>query len=222
MEPLISVRDLNKSFFTPGGEIHVLKDINIDLNKGEMAAVMGPSGVGKSTLLHILGVLDRPSSGKILYEKQDVFSMSSDVLANFRNRTIGFIFQFHHLLPEFNAVENTMMPALIRGINRKEAYKKAEAILAEVGLSDRLMHKAGELSGGEQQRVAVARALILEPTLVLADEPTGNLDTQTGKDLFGLLSSLNKRGNTFLIVTHNKELANNCNRTITMLDGRVI
>lgn len=222
MEPLISVRDLNKSFFTPGGEIHVLKDINIDLNKGEMAAVMGPSGVGKSTLLHILGVLDRPSSGKILYEKQDVFSMSSDVLANFRNRTIGFIFQFHHLLPEFNAVENTMMPALISGINRKEAYKKAEAILAEVGLSDRLMHKAGELSGGEQQRVAVARALILEPTLVLADEPTGNLDTQTGKDLFGLLSSLNKRGNTFLIVTHNKELANNCNRTITMLDGRVI
>ncbi|GBE06514.1 MAG TPA: ABC transporter ATP-binding protein [Nitrospirae bacterium] len=222
MEPLIRIENLNKSFITPGGEIRVLKGINLDLHQGEMAAVMGPSGVGKSTLLHILGALDRATSGKVLYEGNDVFSLGDDELADFRNKKIGFVFQFHHLLPEFNAIENTMMPALIAGVSRTEAYKKAEAILADVGLSNRLTHKPGELSGGEQQRVAVARALILEPGLILADEPTGNLDTRTGEALFSLLLALNKKGTTFLIVTHNEDLALKCGRIIKMLDGNVI
>ncbi len=222
MEPLIRIKDLNKSFMTPGGEIRVLKGINLDLHQGEMAAVMGPSGVGKSTLLHILGALDRATSGKVLYEGNDVFSLEDEELADFRNKKIGFVFQFHHLLPEFNAIENTMMPALIAGISRTKAYKKAEAILAGVGLSGRLTHKPGELSGGEQQRVAVARALILEPRVILADEPTGNLDTQTGEELFSLLLDLNKKGTTFLIVTHNEDLASKCGRIIKMLDGNVI
>lgn len=219
---MISVTSLNKSFLTPGGALHVLKNITLDLYKGEMAAIMGPSGVGKSTLLHILGALDRPTSGNIFYEGKDIFSLKNDTLADFRNKTIGFVFQFHHLLPEFNAVENTMMPALISGINKKEAYKKAEAILEDVGLSYRLLHKPGELSGGEQQRVAVARALILEPKVILADEPTGNLDTQTGEELFRLLIELNKRGITFIIVTHNEDLASKCKRIIRMLDGRIV
>ncbi|HDO25815.1 MAG TPA: ATP-binding cassette domain-containing protein, partial [Nitrospirae bacterium] len=160
--------------------------------------------------------------GKVLYEGNDVFSLGDDELADFRNKKIGFVFQLHHLLPEFNAIENTMMPALIAGVSRTEAYKKAEAILADVGLSNRLTHKPGELSGGEQQRVAVARALILEPGLILADEPTGNLDTRTGEALFSLLLALNKKGTTFLIVTHNEDLALKCGRIIKMLDGNVI
>ncbi len=183
---------------------------------------MGPSGVGKSTLLHILGALDRPTSGKLLYEGSDVFELNNDALAGFRSREIGFIFQFHHLLPEFNAVENTIMPALISGISYKEAIGKAEHILDDVGLSGRLLHKPGELSGGEQQRVAVARALMLDPKVVLADEPTGNLDTRTGDELFDLLSELNKKGITFIIVTHNESLSSQCRRIIRMKDGRII
>jgi lipoprotein-releasing system ATP-binding protein len=221
-EPLIRIRKLNKSFSAPGGHLHVLKDITFDVYKGEMTAVMGPSGVGKSTLLHILGALDKPTSGNVFYEDKDIFSMEDDLLANFRNKTIGFVFQFHHLLPEFNALENTIMPALIAGIPRKEACKKAERILEEVGLSERLLHKPGELSGGEQQRVAVARALILEPKVVLADEPTGNLDTQTGDELFNLLINLNKKGITFIIVTHSESLASKCSRVIKMRDGRIV
>jgi lipoprotein-releasing system ATP-binding protein len=174
-------------------------------------------------LLHILGAIDSPTTGNVFYEDRDVSSLKNDTLSDFRNKTIGFVFQFHHLLPEFNAIENTMMPALIAGINRSEAYKKAEAILGEVGLSGRLLHKPGELSGGEQQRVAVARALILEPRVVLADEPTGNLDTQTGEDLFKLLIELNnKKGITFIIVTHNESLASRCKRVIKMLDGKIV
>jgi len=222
MEPLIVIKELNKFFLTPVRQLHILKNITLDLYKGEMAAIMGPSGVGKSTLLHILGTLDRPTSGNVFYEGKDIFCLGNDELAVFRNKTIGFVFQFHHLLPEFNAIENTMMPALIAGIERDEAYKKAEAILGEVGLSGRLLHKPGELSGGEQQRVAVARALILEPKVILADEPTGNLDTRTGDELFGLLLDLNKKGITFLIVTHNESLASKCKRTIRMLDGRIV
>jgi lipoprotein-releasing system ATP-binding protein len=222
MEPLISIKKLNKKFFTPGGDLHILKDITLDLQKGEMAAIMGPSGVGKSTFLHIVGTLDSPTSGNVFYDNVDVFNLKGDRLAEFRNKTIGFVFQFHHLLPEFNAIENVMMPALIAGIKRDEAYERAGRVLGEVGLTGRVLHKPGEISGGEQQRVAVARALILEPGVILADEPTGNLDTQTGEELFTLLSELNKKGLTFLIVTHNEDLASQCGRIIRMLDGRVM
>ena len=222
MQPLISVKNLNKTFITPGSSIHVLKDITFDVNSGEMIALMGHSGVGKSTLLHILGALDKPSSGSVLYESRDVFEMKDDALAAFRSRTIGFVFQFHHLLPEFNALENTLMPALIAGIDRKEANVKARQILNDVGLSERLTHKPGELSGGEQQRVAVARALMLNPKVVFADEPTGNLDTQTGEELFRLLMELNNKGITFIIVTHNDTLASKCGRILKMKDGRLV
>lgn len=222
MDPLIKTKNLNKSFYRPGGDLHVLKDISLDLYRGEMTAVMGPSGAGKSTLLHILGTLDRPTSGDVLYEGRDIFAFNNEQLSDFRNRRIGFIFQFHHLLPEFNALENTIMPALIAGESRKEAVKRAEEILEDIGLSDRMLHKPGELSGGEQQRVAAARALILDPEIVLADEPTGNLDTGTGEELFGLLKELNNKGKTLLIVTHNENLASFCGKVIRMKDGRIV
>lgn len=183
---------------------------------------MGPSGVGKSTLLHILGTLDRPTSGTVLYEGSDVFKLRHDALAGFRSKSIGFIFQFHHLLPEFNTIENVVMPALIAGVSFNEAEKKAAHLLTEVGLSERLYHRPGELSGGEQQRVAVARALMLDPKVVLADEPTGNLDTQTGDDLFSLMRGLNAKGITFIIVTHNETLASQCGRIIRMKDGMLV
>lgn len=223
MKPLISARELNKSFSNNGVELHILKGINLDIYKGEIVSIMGPSGVGKSTLLHILGALDIPTSGNVFYEGRDIFSLDESALADFRNKTIGFIFQFHHLLPEFNAIENVIMPALIAGISWKEAQKRALELLANVGLSGRITHKPGELSGGEQQRVAVARALILKPKVVLADEPTGNLDTPTGQELFNLLVELNnKEGVTFLIVTHNETLTARCGRTVRMLDGRIV
>jgi len=222
MEPLIRVRDLNKTYSIPGRKLHILKDISFDIQKGELAALMGPSGVGKSTLLHILGTLDRPTSGTVWYEGSDVFNLKPDALAGFRSRSVGFIFQFHHLLPEFNTIENAVMPALIAGISFKEAEKKALLLLSEVGLSERLYHRPGELSGGEQQRVAVARALMLDPKVVLADEPTGNLDTQTGDDLFRLMMELNRKGITFIIVTHNEALASQCGRIIRMKDGMIV
>ncbi len=218
---LVRVRGLRKSYITEAGKLEVLKGIDLDIKRGEMVSVVGASGVGKSTLLHILGTLDRPTSGEVFFDGVNVFGFNDQELAAFRNKKIGFVFQFHHLLPEFNAVENAMMPALISGMPRKQAESRAEELLSELGLSGRLKHRPGELSGGEQQRVAVARALIMEPALVLADEPTGNLDTQTGRELFELLRKLNKKkGITFLVVTHNEILASECSVVLRMVDGR--
>jgi lipoprotein-releasing system ATP-binding protein len=220
--PLILVENLFKSFGHGPKRIDVLKDISLIFRSGEAVAIYGASGVGKSTFMHILGTLDRPTTGRIIYRGQDLFSMEERALAAFRNREVGFIFQLHHLLPEFNALENTMMPALIRGIQRKEAAMKAEEILVEVGLGDRITHKPGELSGGEQQRVAVARSLILQPALMLADEPTGNLDTKTGRVIHDLLMRLNiEKRVTLIVVTHNPEIASGIPRRIQMVDGKV-
>lgn len=231
-EPIISARDLRKSFATAAGELQVLKGIRLDIEQGEIVGIVGASGAGKSTLLHVLGALERPSSGRVLYGETDIFSISRNALASFRNRTIGFVFQFHHLLPEFSAVENIMMPGLIgisesrggsRRLQHEQVRGRAEQLLKEFGLSERMRHRPGELSGGEQQRVAVARALILNPKVVLADEPTGNLDTQTGEELFDILIRLNReKGVTFVIVTHNESLSGRCHRIIRMEDGRVV
>lgn len=221
--PLIQVKELHKVFKKGGTEIHALKGIDLAVQRGEMLVITGASGAGKTTLLHILGTLDRPSQGQVFYQGEDIFSRPGGTLAEFRNRELGFVFQFHHLLPEFNALENTMMPALIQGMDRTEARERAEEILEEVGLKDRIWHKPGELSGGEQQRVAVARALVLHPTLLLADEPTGNLDTKTGDKVIQLIFSLNQsRGVTLVIVTHNESLARRFPRQIYLVDGRVV
>jgi lipoprotein-releasing system ATP-binding protein len=203
--------------------LQVLDGIELDIRKGEMLAIVGASGVGKSTFLHILGALDRPTSGKVTYGSVDVFSLDANEVARFRNEHVGFVFQFHHLLPEFSAIENVMMPALIRGIDRAETADMAAAILGDVGLGKRLHHRPGELSGGEQQRVAVARALMLGPDVVLADEPTGNLDTHTGEAVHDLLFSINKKkGITFVIVTHNDKLAVRADRVLRMTEGKLV
>jgi len=218
---LIQVQQLFKSFGNGAKRVEVLRGIDLTFSKGERAAIVGASGVGKTTLLHILGALDRPTAGKVLYVGRDIFALNERELALFRNREIGFVFQFHHLLPEFNALENTMLPCLIQGIPKKEAASRAEVILTLVGLKERLSHKPGELSGGEQQRVAVARALVLEPKVLLADEPTGNLDTKTGESVFHLLQELNQVKNvTLIIVTHNLNLANQLPRQVHLIDGK--
>ncbi len=223
MKELIQVQQLYKCFGNGAKRVEVLKGIDLTFLQSEKAAIVGASGVGKTTLLHILGTLDRPTSGKVLYQGKDVFAMKEREVALFRNREIGFVFQFHHLLPEFNALENTMMPCLIQGIPRKEAASRAESILTLVGLKDRLSHKPGELSGGEQQRVAVARALVLEPKVLLADEPTGNLDTKTGESVFDLLQSLNQiKGVMLIVVTHNLKLADRLPRQIHLVDGNAL
>lgn len=224
---VIRTENLKKSFTTDAGEIQVLRGIDLMIGEGEMVGIVGASGVGKSTLLHILGALDRPTSGNVFYDDTDIFSLSGNSLASFRNRRIGFVFQFHHLLPEFSAIENVMMPGLINrsqksevGNQPEEIYMKAENLLGEMGLAGRKRHRPGELSGGEQQRVAVARALILEPKVVLADEPTGNLDTATGEELFNIFIDLNKQKRiTFIIVTHNESLSRRCHRVLNMVDG---
>ena len=219
---MIRVENLNKTFLKDGLKIEVLKGLNLHIAAGESLAVVGVSGSGKSTLIHILGTLDHPTSGTILFDGVDVFTWSEQRLSAFRNRKIGFVFQFHNLLPEFNALENTMMPALIRRIPKAEARRKAEAILNEVGLGDRMTHKPGELSGGEQQRVAIARALILEPEILLADEPTGNLDTETGKKIEEILITLNRTKQiTLVVVTHNESLASRMSQQIGLRDGRI-
>jgi lipoprotein-releasing system ATP-binding protein len=219
----VEVVDLHKSFEHGGRRIEILHGLSFTLERGEMVAIVGASGVGKSTLLQILGTLDLPTSGTLKMNDQDVTRMSSSELAEFRNRFVGFVFQFHHLLPEFTALENAMMPALIQRLSRHEAERRARKILEQVGLGHRLTHKPGELSGGEQQRVALARAMVLEPPLLLADEPTGNLDSQTGKEIHDLFVDLNReRGGTMLIVTHNPELAALMPRCLRMVDGGIV
>ena len=219
---MIQVENLNKTFLKDGLKIEVLKGLNFHIATGESLAVVGISGSGKSTLIHILGTLDHPTSGTVLFDGVDVFTWPEQRLSAFRNQKIGFVFQFHNLLPEFNALENTMMPALIRRVPKPEARRKAEAILNEVGLGDRMTHKPGELSGGEQQRVAIARALILEPEILLADEPTGNLDTETGKKIEEVLITLNKTKRiTLIVVTHNESLACRMSQQIGLRDGRI-
>jgi lipoprotein-releasing system ATP-binding protein len=223
MGAAIKIDSLTKSFAKDGRRIDVLKELNLTVAAGESIAVLGVSGAGKSTLIHILGTLDRPTSGSVFFDGLNVFEWEEKELARFRNRKIGFIFQFFNLLPEFTSLENTMMPALVGGLSRRQAMKRAEIILNEVGLGDRMDHKPGELSGGEQQRVAVARSLIMEPEVLLADEPTGNLDRSTAVRIEDMLVDLNKnRKVTLIVVTHNKSLADRMSRSIGLSDGRTL
>ena len=222
IETLIRIVDLHKSYYDGESELPVLQGINLEIYMSELLAVVGASGVGKSTLLHIIGTLDRPTVGNVLYEEQDVFTLSDTELARFRNKEIGFVFQFHHLLPEFTALENVAMGALITSSNNKTVYEEAASLLDYVGLSERLSHYPSQLSGGERQRVAIARSLINQPKVVLADEPTGNLDRRSSEAVLELLWDLNaKSGQTFVIVTHNQELAQQVDRVIQLVDGKI-
>ena len=216
---MLVAQGIHKSF----GSLKVLKGIDLSVKEKEIVSIVGSSGAGKSTLLHILGTLDKPDSGQVFYDNQAVSDFKDDDLSLFRNKSIGFVFQFHHLLPEFTALENICIPAFIAGIPRKEAEDKARTLLDLMNLSDRLTHKPSALSGGEQQRVAVARSLINNPRIVLADEPSGNLDSTSAKELHQLFFKLREQiGQTFVIVTHNQELAAMADQTITMKDGRIV
>ncbi len=220
---MISVEGLNKSYGATSNKVEVLKDVNLEVSRGERLAVVGASGAGKTTLMHILGVLDKPTSGRVRVEEQDVFSLAGVELDRFRNRTIGFVFQFNQLLPEFTAMENVMMPGLIARLPDDEIIARAEKVLGEVGLAHRLTHKPGQLSGGEQQRVAIARALIMEPKILLADEPTGNLDSRTTESIYAVFESLHQaRDLTMIIVTHSEQLADRMDRIVRMEDGRLV
>jgi len=219
---MIKLENLSKTFVKDGNRIEVLKDLNLEIPKGTSLAVVGVSGAGKSTLIHILGTLDHPTSGTLLIGGHNVFEWNKKKIAAFRNKTIGFVFQFNNLLPEFTALENTMMPALIAGMPKKQAAEQAGGLLSEVGLDHRLKHKPGELSGGEQQRVAIARALVMDPEILLADEPTGNLDTETGKKIEDVLVNLNEAKKiTLIVVTHNKLLADRMSGGIGLRDGKI-
>ena len=221
-ELLVEARALTKVYTTSASRVAVFEDLNWSIPRGRLVAVMGPSGTGKSTLLHLLGGLDRPTEGAVLFEGSNIFELGLMGLAGFRNRQIGFVFQFHHLLPEFTVLENTMMPGIIRGAPRGESERAARGILDRVGLSQRLAHKMGEVSGGEQQRVAIARALVCGPQLLLADEPTGNLDRKTGDAVFDMIRELHaERKLTSVIVTHNERLAAQCDEVWEMEGGRL-
>ena len=216
---ILEAKNIQKQY----GNLQVLKGVSLSVKKGEIVSLVGPSGAGKSTLLHIIGTLDKPNGGEVHIEGKEVFKQSDKALAAFRNKSIGFIFQFHHLLPEFTAIENVCIPAFIGGTSKKEAEKRAIELLNLLKLSHRINHKPSELSGGEQQRVAVARALINNPAIIMADEPSGNLDTNNAQDLHKLFFELRDRFNqTFIIVTHNEELANMADRTVHMKDGVIV
>ena len=221
-KPVLEVQDLHKSYYHMGRDVSILRGVNFAVHRGDLVSIVGKSGVGKSTLLHVAGTLDKPTSGRVLYDGQDVFDMSEKELAGFRNQRLGFVFQFHHLLPEFTALENVMLPALIGRVDFAAARERAESLLLEVGLRERLTHRPGELSGGEQQRVAIARALVMEPQLVFADEPTGNLDERTSDGVHELLFRLNaERQLAFVVVTHNFALAKRMSRHVVMRDGQM-
>ena len=215
--PFLEARSLSKTYRSAEVPVQVFDGIDLDAERGEMLAIVGPSGIGKSTLLHLLGGLDRPDHGSVRVADRDLTSMTNDEMARFRNRNVGFVFQFHHLLPEFSAVENVAMPGWIARMQKDEALRKAAALLAELGLEPRAKHFPNQLSGGEQQRVAIARALLTDPVLFLADEPTGNLDLETSEKVFDLMRECHqKRGLTSVIVTHNPDLAARCDRVFEM------
>jgi len=219
--PVIELKNLTK-VYQNGVEFRALDNANLRLKKGDFVAIVGPSGSGKSTLMHLIGLLDTPSSGTLLIDGKDVTKISDKERSGIRNRILGFVFQYHHLLPDFTALENVMMPLLISGKNRKEATEIAEKLLKEVGLEDRMDHRPGELSGGQNQRVAIARALSCSPSIVLGDEPTGNLDTKTGDMIYELLRQLNREYNqTFIVVTHNDDLASKADKIIRLVDGKI-
>jgi lipoprotein-releasing system ATP-binding protein len=220
---LLRLVDVGKAYVHNSTRTEVLRGVNLSIGRGELLAVVGPSGAGKSTLLNIIGTVDHPTAGRVLYDGKDLFSRGHRALAEFRNRKLGFIFQFHHLLPEFTALENAMMPARIAGLDLNAAEKKARELLERMGLGPRIAHKPGELSGGEQQRVAVARSLVMSPEVVLADEPTGNLDTHTGQEVFDVLRDLNRElAMTLIIVTHNEEFARSAPRRVVLVDGSIV
>lgn len=221
--PLVAARGLSKSYNSSKMRIEILKGVDLTLERGDTMAVVGASGIGKSTLLHILGTLDRPDTGSLAFKGEDVLKFDPFKLARFRNRSIGFVFQFHHLLPEFSALENAMMPALIHGMSKNSASSAAEKILVRVGLEQRLHHRVTKLSGGEQQRVALARALVLNPDLLLADEPTGNLDKRNSDQVHELLLALNQEmGMSLVVVTHNMVLASYMSRHVTIAEGQLV
>jgi len=220
--PLLAIEGLSKVYLTGGRPLPVLQGVSLEIAAGEMVALTGPSGAGKSTFLHLVGALDAPTAGRILFEGRDLASLAENDLARFRNESVGFVFQSHHLLPEFTALENAMMPGLVRRLSRGDSRRRAEESLDRVGLSARLGHRPGELSGGEQQRVALARALVLQPRLLLADEPTGNLDPQTAAGIHALLQELNRElGITGVVVTHNETLAESLGRRVRLVAGRL-
>ncbi len=219
---LVEIRDLERSFETGAERVDVLSGLDLDIAEGDRIAIVGQSGVGKSTFLHILGTLDRPTAGVVRFRGEDVFARSREALAALRGRFLGFVFQFHHLLPEFSAIENVMMPGLIQGQSQDEMRPRAERMLRDVDLAHRLDHAVGKLSGGERQRVAVARALVLDPPLVLADEPTGNLDPATGDQVAELLFEMNRtRGTTLVVVTHSERMAEQLGRVLVLREGRL-
>ena len=216
---ILRAENIEKSY----GELPILKGVNLEIEQNEIVSIVGTSGAGKTTLLQILGTLDQPTSGHLIIDGEDPFSLNETKLSAFRNTTLGFIFQFHQLLPEFTACENVMLPALIKGVNKKKAEEQAISLLEKVGLQDRIKHKPSELSGGEQQRTAVCRALINKPKIIFGDEPSGNLDTQSSKELHELFFKLREEfDQTFVIVTHNKELSKMADRSLEMVDGKFV
>lgn len=221
---ILEAKNIKKSYQTgTSGQLEVLKGVSLSFSEGEIVAVVGQSGAGKSTMVHLLGLLDKPSEGEVLFEGKNVTKYNDEQISKVRNKNIGFVFQFHHLLPEFSALENVIMPAFIAGLSGPKIYDRGAALLHDVGLSDRGQHKPSELSGGEQQRVAVARALMNSPKIIFADEPSGNLDSENAENLHNILFTLReKHQQTFVIVTHNKDLAERADRIITLSNGLII